>query len=60
MIGDLTQVLLHEAQTLILLAEAHQLVLDDYFDFFLSVLLQVLLGFDGLVLVQGWIHSVWG
>jgi hypothetical protein len=54
-----SQVLLREAHALILLEEAHQLILDDYFGFFFGVLLQVLLGFDGLVLVQGWRHNVW-
>jgi hypothetical protein len=38
-------------QTLILLMEECQLVFDDCFDFFFRVLLQVLLGFNGLVLV---------
>jgi hypothetical protein len=46
-------VLLHEALALILLVEAHQLILDDCFDFFFRVLMQTLLGFDGLVLVRG-------
>jgi hypothetical protein len=43
--------LLHEVQMLIFLVEACQLILDDYFDFFLKILLQVLLGFNGLVLM---------
>jgi hypothetical protein len=51
--------LLHEAQTLVLLMEACQLILDDCVDFFFRVLLQVLLGFNGLVLVRGWRHDVW-
>jgi hypothetical protein len=45
--------LLHEVQALALLAEAHQLILDDCFNFFFRVLLQVLLGFDGLVSMRG-------
>jgi hypothetical protein len=52
------QVLLHEAQMLVLLAEAYQLILDGCFNFCFRVL-QVHLGFDGLVLVRGWRHGVW-
>jgi hypothetical protein len=33
------QMLLHEAQTLVFLVEARQLILDDCFDFFLQILL---------------------
>jgi hypothetical protein len=44
------QVLLHEPKALILLAEACQFIFDDCFNFFLRVLLLVLLDFDGLVL----------
>jgi hypothetical protein len=42
-------VLLHEPHELILLEKARQLVFADHFDFFLDVLLLVLLDFDGLV-----------
>jgi hypothetical protein len=45
--------LLHEAQTFVFLVEARQLILDDCFNLFLIILLQVLMGFDDLVLVWG-------
>jgi hypothetical protein len=44
------QVFLHEAQTLILLEEVHQLVFDDCFDLFIRILLQILLCFGLLAL----------
>jgi hypothetical protein len=44
-------VLLHEPHTLILLAKARQLIFDGYFDFFLRVLVLILLDFNGLVLL---------
>jgi hypothetical protein len=47
------QMHLHEAQTFVFPVETCQFVLDDCFDFFLRILLQVLLGFNGLVLEWG-------
>jgi hypothetical protein len=44
------QVFLHEPQTLILLAEVHQLIFDDCFDLFIQILLLILLRFGLLVL----------
>jgi hypothetical protein len=52
-------VLLYEPQVLILWTKARQLVFDDYFNFFLRVLLLVFLNFDALVLLQGWRQGVW-
>jgi hypothetical protein len=51
-------VLLHEPHALILLAKARQLIFDDCFNFFLGVLLLVLLDFHALVLLRGWRQSV--
>jgi hypothetical protein len=53
------QVLLHESQALILMAEACQFIFDDCFILFFRVLLLVHLDLDGLVLVWGWGLSVW-
>jgi hypothetical protein len=44
-------VLLHETKALILLAKARQLIFNDCFDFFLRVLLLILLGFNASVLL---------
>jgi hypothetical protein len=47
-------VLLHELKAFILLAKTRELIFNDRFDFFLIVLLLILLGIDALVLLRGW------